>query len=404
MKKLLIIDDDVDMCMMLSLFLTRKGFKVTALHSCSQAWDYMQMNQPDLVICDVWLQDMDGITFLKKVNETKPGVPFVFITAYDDIKTSANAIHNGALDYVTKPILSEDILSIVQRALDKVSYNNTISSGCKEALHTSIDFLYGESELFNRLKKQISLVAPSDYSVTVTGENGTGKKMIAGEIHRQSLRHRKPFLLFSCIVHQDESAKYALFGRSTITDGKPLIEKGCLELASSGTILFDDITNLSLSSQILLVKAINEKKIMRQGSTEEIDIDIRILSTSNKNLWQATQNGKLLRELYLLLNDFTIDLLPLRNRKDDIMFFAGHFMQTASLKLGKKISGFCPAVEIVFKNHVWHDNLRELKNVVTKSVMLTESDVIGMESLPAEICFQPNSVTAISRQQLRVME
>jgi two-component system, NtrC family, response regulator HydG len=404
MKKLLIIDDDVDMCMMLSLFLSRKGFKVTALHSCSQAWDYMQMNEPDLVICDVWLQDMDGITFLKKVKETKPGMPFVFITAYDDIKTSANAIHNGALDYVTKPILSEEIVSIVQRALDKVSSYKNMPSDYKATMHSPLNFLYGESELFKRLKKQISLVAPSNYSVTIHGENGTGKKMIAGEIHRCSLRCNQPFVLFNCMMHSHDAENCALFGRSYFIDEIPAIEKGCLELANGGTILFDEITNLSLNTQMLLVKAISEKKITRSGCTDEIAINIRVISTSNKNLWHATQNGKLCKELYLLLNDFTIDLLPIRNRKDDIMFFADHFLQAANLKLAKKISGFCPAVEIVFQNHVWHDNLRELKNVVTKAVMLTESDVIGVDSLPAEICFHPNNGPAIARQQLGLME
>ncbi|MES2773638.1 MAG: sigma-54 dependent transcriptional regulator [Bacteroidota bacterium] len=404
MKKLLIIDDDIDMCLLLNRFLTRKGFKVTEVHTCMDAWDHLQFNLPDLVICDVWLEDMDGISFLRKVKETMPELPFIFITAYDDIKTSATAIKYGAIDYVTKPLLPEDIAAIVQKALDKVKNNQKAHFHTEPSVSGIPDFYSGDTEIFRKLSRQIDLIAPTNYNVSIQGERGTGKDLVAREIHRRSFRRDKPFVVFNCSAYTGDMAAEALFGsEANAANDSEDQGIGYLELANGGTLLLNEVADLSPTAQAMLVKAIKSKKMTRQGGKPEIEIDVRFISASHESLWHAAHVGKLNEEAYHLLNDFTIDILPLRNRKDDIMLFAGHFLETANAELDKNTSGFSPEVEIIFKNHVWQDNLRELKNVVNKAVLISQSPVIDSGSLPAEICPFVKGPSFVSTQQMGVL-
>ena len=403
MKKILIVDDDIDMCTLLNHFLKRKGYKVCEVHSCRAAWQHIEHDQPDLVLCDVWLGDMDGITLLKKVKAVFFDIPFVFITAYNDIKTSANAMKYGALDYVTKPLMPEEIATIVTRALDiGINRKNKATHKPGEVLP---DFFYGATEPFKKLYRQVILVASTDYSVTIQGESGSGKKALAREIHLKSHRSHQPFVVFNCGSKTADLAEAGLFGSEIKTDGNKVLKKrGCLELANGGTLVLENVPELPCDAQIKLINALREKKITRVGEGKATELDIRLLSTANENLWHATNNKKLTEDAYKVLNDFSIDILPLRNRRDDIVLFATHFLELANRLSNKEIKGLTCEVEIIFKNHVWQDNLRELKNVINKAVFLSQTSVIDAACLPPEICpFVKNNTTLLHRQQLRVM-
>ena len=395
MKNLLIVDDDIDMCLLLNNFLTRKGYRVNVAHTCADAIQHIAYSQPDLVICDVWLEDMDGITLLQKVKESFPDVPFIFITAYSDLKTSMNAIKFGALEYVTKPLLPEEIATIIQRALDKVSLNNKQTDSQLPVARVP-DFYYGPTDLFTRLYKQINLIAPTDYSVNIHGESGTGKEGIAREIHLMSNRKSKPFVVFNCNSISGEPGEIELFGCDLQMEGVATVhKKGCLELANGGTLVLDEVACLSHNAQQMLIKAIKEKKMTRVGGGQEIELDVRLISASIENLWHAAHHGRLIEETYHLLNDFTIEVLPLRNRKEDLMLFAGHFLDIANAEHKTNFKGFDPEVEIIFKNHVWQDNLRELKNVISKAALLSKTDYIEASSLPHEICHFSKNTSVI---------
>ncbi|MEO7311581.1 MAG: sigma-54 dependent transcriptional regulator [Chitinophagaceae bacterium] len=402
MNKLLIVDDDVDMCLLLNSFLTRKGYKVTTAYTCAQAWDHINSNQPNLVVCDVWLEDMDGITFLKKVKEKFPEIPFVFITAYTDLKTSVNAIKFGALEYVTKPLMPEEISSIIQRALEKAKQSKMRTKQAGVAISEPPVFYYGNTEFFKRLYKQVILIAPTGYNVIIYGESGTGKEAVAREIHGMSDRKNQPFIVHNCSTVTDQTPAVKLFGYSASNDSQTPEYIGCLEMANGGSLLLDEIADLSYEVQQMLIRALKAKKISKADGSET-DLDVRIFSSSRENLWQAAQNRVLSEELYNVLNDFTIDILPLRNRKEDIMQLAEHFKDCANMDTGRNVKGFSPEVETIFKNHLWHDNLRELKNIVYKVVVLNEGEYVEASSLPAEICHFSKNGSLVPRHQPGVL-
>jgi len=400
MQKILIIDDDRDMCLLLNRFLTRKGYSVTEMYSGKKALEYLDSNEADLIMSDLRLEDMDGITLLKKIKEKDPGMPVIIITGYSDIKTSVNAIKLGAFDYVTKPLLPEEILVTIQLGLEhgrkgaeadhqKASTPAVDRDRPKEKRHAATysgQYIFGDTESFRKILKQVTLVAPTNYSVIIYGESGSGKEAIAQEIHKRSKRKDKPFVAIDCGALSKELAGSELFGHEKgAFTGALNTKTGSFEIANGGTIFLDEISNLSYEIQVSLLRVVQERKMRRVGGVKDIELDVRILVASNEILWNATRNGKFREDLYHRFNEFNIDIPPLRERKEDIMLFAEHFLAMTNEELGKQIKGFAPEVEAIFKEYIWHGNLRELKNVIKKATLLTETDYIEPHSLPFEI-------------------
>ena len=375
MKKLLIVDDDIDLCLLLNLYLTRKGFKVSEAHSSKEALSFIEYNPPDLVVCDIRLQDMDGITLMKIVKDNSPDIPFVFITAYDDIKTSSNAMSSGALDYITKPLFPEEVTLSIQKILDKDLIKEPFfKTICEEETNNLQEIVFSDSEISLALLKQINLIAPTNYSVIIHGEKGTGKEAIAREIHRRSIRADKPFVVFKTRNFADN-----------ITAADLMVQvKNYVETSQKGTLYIDELADLPEDILLILLKYLQDKTMRRTATSKEIFLDIRFMAASCENLWHTKQNSKLLEDLYLRLNDFSIEVLPLRQRKEDILFFAKHFLQVANTATGKNINGFTPEVEIILKNQLWKENLCELKNLVYKAVLLTSTQMIETSSIPKE--------------------
>lgn len=369
MEKILIIDDDVDMCMLLEKLLTRKGYQVIQMYNGVDALQFLETNQPDLIICDLLLGDINGINILKKVKEKNSAIPFLIITAYDDIQVSMDAIKRGALDYITKPILPEEILMIVQNALQKDTEYNFANLG--NALQIAEPHFFGKSEYFKKVNAEINLVAPTDYNIILTGETGSGKKILAKEIHRRSRRSNMPFVI---VTNEDFNVG------DTIEERLHFFER-----ANGGTVLLHNINSIPVNVQEALLKVIRKRSVKQAGTSRELDLDVRILISSTDALWDTVINDFPEQELFYLLNDYNIDLLPLRSRRDDVLLFANQFLYEANRELRKSVQTLSNTVETIFKNYKWPGNLHELKNVVTRAVLVTNGKLVDTEALPLEL-------------------
>jgi two-component system response regulator HydG len=398
MPKALIIDDDHDICFLLNKFLTKHGFYVHEALTAKKAFEIIDEHDDlDVVLCDYRLDNTDGKAVMMKVKDKYPHLPVIIITGYNDLKTAVELMKLGAFDYVLKPLFPEEILNTINAALKKNDKSMEVQADGnltdiavtrdkRKANSFGTDYIFGNSPVFQLLLDQIILVGPTDYSVIIYGESGSGKEAIAQEIHKRSKRASQPFVAIDCGALSRELAGSELFGHEKGSFTGAINQKiGSFEVANGGTIFLDEIANLSYDIQVSLLRVVQERKLRRVGGTRDIPIDVRIIIASNEKLWDAAQKGKFREDLYHRFNEFTIEVPPLRKRKEDIMIFARFFLAKANESLGKNIKGFSPEVEEIFKNYIWHGNLRELKNVVKRAALLTDGDYIEDRSLPFEI-------------------
>jgi two-component system response regulator HydG len=411
MQTILIIDDDRDMCLLLKRFLTRHGYEVMEAYNGKKALEILESTEPSLVMCDFRLEDMEGNVLLGKIKEKYPHLPVIIITGYSDIKIAVEVMKMGAYDYITKPLFPDEILVTIKKALEDAEKGESSpaiqasSSGSGSApvpeqrpastatnkdktqgVTVSGEYIFGDSPVFRQILQQIDLVAPTNYTIIIHGESGSGKEAIAQEIHKRSKRKSKPFVAIDCGALSKELAGSELFGHEKGSFTGALNQKvGSFELANTGTIFLDEVANLSYDIQVSLLRVIQERKMRRVGGVKDIDLDVRIIIASNERLWDAVRKGKFREDLYHRFNEFSIDVPPLRQRPDDVMLFANHFLQQTNAELGKNIRRFSPEVENIFRNYVWYGNLRELKNVIKRATLLTDGEEIEASSLPFEI-------------------
>ncbi len=386
-KSILIIDDDHFIINLLENYLKREGYKIFTLGKGKPALQLMREETIDLVLCDIRLPDINGAELLTQIKHASPNIPVIMMTAYAEIRTAVETIKSGAYDYVTKPIYPEEISTIIKKALRK-----------KLALETATDqdFITGKSTLMLELIDQSKLVAPTDMSVLIQGETGSGKEYVARLIHNNSLRKGKNFVAIDCGAIPKELAASELFGhiRGAFT-GAVNNKTGYFEQANGGSIFLDEIGNLSYETQVKLLRAIQHKVITRVGDTKIIPIDVRIISATNRNLMDAVAEGQFREDLYHRINEFKVELPPLRKRGDDILIFTGHFLEEANRDLKKEVKGLNDDVTQIFKNYAWFGNLRELRNVVRRSVLIAREEYVTRECLPGELMDQhkPSSVS-----------
>jgi two-component system response regulator HydG len=399
MAKILIVDDEKDLCLVLNRFLSKHGFEVIEANKGKKAIELLSEAAPDLILCDFKLDDMDGTSVLKAIKEVNPSIPVIIITGYSNIKTAVEVMRLGAVDYITKPLIPDEILMTIRRALDQTSKgDNSLpvegnraetdakNNNGRRLPQKTDQYIFGDSPYFKNILKQIDLVAPTNYSVIIYGESGSGKEAIAQEIHKRSKRSHKPFVAIDCGVLSKELAGSELFGHEKGAFTGALNQKiGSFEIANEGTIFLDEIANLSYDVQISLLRVVQERKMRRVGGTKDIDLDVRIIIASNEKLWDTSGRSKLREDLFHRFNEFTINVAPLRERMGDIMVFASHFLAQANHELNKKIRGFHPDVERIFKNYIWYGNLRELKNVVKRATLLCDEEYIDVKSIPFEV-------------------
>lgn len=399
MKKLLIVDDEINTANLLSRFLTRNGFEVMTAASGSAAAELLKNNDFTLVLCDFRLEDTDGREVLKKVKQEYPNTGVIIITGYSDIKMAVELIKMGAYDYITKPLYPDEILNTINKAIEtqnalsaapaNVYYNPEKNTG-KTSIATTLvgkqELVTGTSEASKELTRQIKLVSPTNYSVIIFGESGTGKESVAKSIHQNSDRSDKPFIAMDCGSLTKELAGSEFFGHEKGSFTGALNTKiGHFEMANGGTLFLDEIGNLSYEIQATLLRTVQERKVKRIGSTKEIDLDVRIIVATNENLVEAIQNGRFREDLYHRFNEFAIYMPPLRSRGADVTLLAMHFAKVTSQELGKSVDRFAAEVTTALNNYSWPGNIRELKNVIRRATLLTEGEEIQTKSLPLEI-------------------
>ncbi|NOU61254.1 sigma-54-dependent transcriptional regulator [Marinifilum caeruleilacunae] len=386
MKRILIIDDDATICLMLQGLLKRKGFDADTVFSAGEAIKKLEDETFDLVLSDFRLPDFDGLELLQKIKAMHPSVPVIIMTSYADIRTAVSAIKMGAFEYVTKPLNPDEILLLINSALEKAQEKQETPKKKVTKKKASIDFVRGESSSSLQIDQYIKLVAPTDMSVIIEGESGTGKEIAARRIHSESNRKSKAFVAVDCGALSTDLAGSELFGhvKGSFT-GAIGDKEGQFEAAKGGTLFLDEIGNLSYEIQVKLLRALQERKVRRIGSNKDIDVDVRIVVATNEDLALAVNKGEFREDLYHRLNEFKITVPALRNRGEDIVLFANYFLDLSNNELNKEIEKFSGEVLDKFRSYSWPGNLRELRNVVRRSVLLSQGEQVEVISLPTEI-------------------
>ena len=404
---ILLVEDDVVFSKMLSRFLERNGYDVIGCYTLEEAQKNLNASL-SMVFTDLRLPDGDGINFLKAVKENFPNLPVVVMTSYAEVSTAVEAMKLGAFDYISKPFQQEDVLNVIKNAQSStrtaqqdvsVAKKSTTSSAADNSAPAKVTkapetdannpYIEGVSPASKRLSKFINLVAPTDMSVLIMGESGTGKEVVAKSIHLKSERRNKPFIAVDCGAIPKEIASSEFFGhvKGSFT-GAISDKKGHFEEANGGTIFLDEVGNLSYENQIQLLRALQERRIKPIGSSKEIDVDIRVLAATNEDLLAAVNKGEFREDLYHRLNEFSIKVPSLNERKDDLMIFASHFLEKANEKLYKNVQGFTEKAVQKMLLYTWSGNLRELSNTVKRAALLTQGDYITENELPEPVIIE----------------
>jgi len=390
MAKILIVEDDVAFCQMLETFLTKKGYEVNASHTGNDALAKLKSNNYDIVLTDVRLPDRDGNEILQILKEEHPGTKVILMTGYAEVNLAVDAIKTGAFDYISKPINPEKMLQVVKSALeieeDQVIAKPTKSK--KETVKRNVEGSYvaGVSDASKKLSNYIKLVAPTNMSVLIIGDSGTGKEYVAKNIHDQSKRAKETFIAVDCGAIPKEIASSEFFGhiKGSFT-GAVNDKTGHFQAANGGTLFLDEIGNLNYELQVQLLRALQERKIKPVGSNQEINVDIRVIAATNEDLKKAVENGDFREDLYHRLNEFSIQVPALRKRKDDLMLFADHFLEKANEELERDVVGFSDeALELLY-SYSWPGNLREMQNTIKRSVLLATGKIIDVDALPMQM-------------------
>ena len=392
MLSILIVEDDITFSLMLTTWLGKKGFVVRSSSSVSDAKRRLGEEAFDLVISDLRLPDSDGIDLLKWLKNTHPSLPLIMMTSYAEIQTAVQAMKLGAADYIAKPLNPDELLGKIKELVhveEKAPTRVPVSSAPDL-------YIEGQSQAARQLYEHVRLVAPTDMSVLVTGASGTGKEYIARRIHEQSNRSKAPFVAVDCGAIPKELSASEFFGhvKGSFT-GAIENKTGAFVAAQGGTIFLDEIGNLTYEVQVQLLRALQERKVKPIGSNQEIAINVRLISATNENLRQAIEKGDFREDLYHRINEFTIRIPDLKERKEDLLLFANHFLDLANRELQKDIIGFDNDTMQLFQSYSWPGNLRQMKNVIKYATLLATGRYITRKELPEELTENLSSHTNI---------
>ncbi len=372
-------------------FLERHGYTVDRCSDAESAYQLLEKEKYDLVFTDLRLPDEDGIQILSRIKELNEHLPVILMTGYAQVTTAVEAMKKGAFDYISKPFNQDEVLAVLGNALkkekpvDTSEFVKTPSGKRAETSSGDLTKVKGISKASQKLNEYVSLVAPTNMSVLITGESGTGKEVVAQRIHELSERKNNGFVPVDCGAIPREIAGSEFFGhlKGSFT-GAVHDKKGHFEEANGGTLFLDEVGNLPYEVQVQLLRALQERKIKPIGSSKEIDVDIRVISATNEDLLEAVKEGKFREDLYHRLNEFSIKVPSLTDRREDLMIFADHFLQNSNTQLGKSAVGFTDEVIRMFQGYRWPGNLRELSNIVKRGVLLSQGDIIQKKNLPPD--------------------
>ncbi|MDR1343879.1 MAG: sigma-54 dependent transcriptional regulator [Tannerellaceae bacterium] len=386
MPFILILEDDLTFSLMLSTWLKKKNIAVSCAATVGEAKQKVESERFDLILSDLRLPDGDGIDLLKWIRGKGYYIPFIIMTGYAEIETAVQSIKLGASDYIAKPLNPDDLWKKISELIPP-----------RQPAVPAVEPVEGKCPAVKQMYKHIRLVAPTDMSVLITGSSGTGKEYAARLIHEQSKRCKAPFIAIDCGAIAKELALSEFFGhiKGSFT-GAVDNKTGAFEAAHGGTIFLDEIGNLTYEVQIQLLRALQERTVKRVGSNRQVKIDIRLISATNENLHAAIGGGCFREDLYHRINEFAVRIPDLRERRDDILLFAGHFLDVANRELQKHVAGFDRETIQLFLSHPWPGNLRQMKNVIRYATLLVTGDCITVNELPQEMMAPAGHVAATS--------
>ncbi len=380
MHRLLIIDDDLFICNILEKYLTNNGYEVRTAYSARSAKKILKESAFDAVLCDYRLPDSDGLKMLQFIRELNKTTKVIIITAYADVNIAVKLIKAGADDYIVKPVNQDELLVLLSHMLESSSNIQTAGN------RSDGEFFFGESTEIRQVLQLAETVAPTNMSVIIDGETGSGKEYLARFIHYRSKRRQKPFVALDCGAIPKSLANSELFGHIKGSFTGAVADKiGVFQEANGGTLFLDEIGNLDYEVQVKLLRTLQERRITRVGDPKTTNIDVRIIVASNEDLKQLVAKNKFREDLYHRVNEFLIHLPPLRKREKDILLYADFFMGQANQQLDKNVTKIDEETRDIILNYSWAGNLRELSNVIRRSVLLSKSDTLTADSLPPEI-------------------
>ncbi len=375
-KKVLLIDDDRAIRLVLSTVLKKNNYLPIEAPNGQKAIEIFKNELPAAVLLDVKIPEMDGIQILQELKKIDTDVPIIMVTGYADIPTAVQAIKLGAYDFLSKPPHVEKLVLTLERAIENYELHKTLSS-LDTTVDASLEWIFGKSEIMRNMIYQIRQIAKSDFSVIIQGETGTGKSVVAQTIHNLSKRAKGPFQSIDVGVISENLIESELFGHEkgsfTGADRKKI---GFFEAANNGTLFIDELENMPLQLQSKLLRAVEEKRIYTVGSTKAVDINVRIIAATNADIKQSVRDKKFREDLFFRLSEFIITVPKLKDRIEDIPFLAKKFFSKAAIELNKQIFEIDNGAMQLLQNYSWPGNIRELKNVIRRAVLLTGNGII----------------------------
>ncbi len=382
-SQILVVDDDQAHRLMLVTLLEEWGYHIHEALNGMEALEFIRHSPADLVLMDMRMPRMDGIEAAREIHRYNPAVPIVIMTAYSSIPSAVEALKSGAFDYLTKPLDFEELRLVMERALEHTSLKEDNEGLKRQLARFQTHEMVGSSPAMERLMEMVALVAPTEATVLLTGESGTGKGMIARAIHAGSSRRDKPLVEVNCAAIPETLIESELFGHEKgAFTGADRMRRGRFSMADGGTLFLDEIGDLPLPMQAKLLRALQEGEIQRVGSDISLPVNVRIIAATNRDIQQMLAGGSFREDLYYRLNVVALEVPPLRKRTEDIPILVQHFCSRFSKRYHKAVKGMTPqAMDLMLRYH-WPGNIRELENVVERSVILLQGDYISPRELP----------------------
>ena len=380
---ILVVDDELSMRELLEVLLTREGYKISCAENGRRAISMIEKTDFDLLLCDIRLGDITGLDVLRASKKKNQNAVVIMISAYATTETAVEAMNEGAYDYVPKPFENEELIQTIANALALKTIEHekeVIDDELKKTLH--FGKIVGNSPAIKNVYKMIKQVAKTRTNILITGESGTGKELIARAIHEQSDRHDKPFVVINCSGIPETLMESELFGhKKGAFTGATQDKKGLFEIADKGTVFLDEVGEISIPMQVKLLRAVQERVFKAVGGNEGISVDIRFISATNKELEKEVISGRFRDDLFYRLNVIEIKLPPLRERKSDLRILAQHFLEKYSREMGKEIAKISSYAIDMLNKYDFPGNIRELENLIERSVALSSTNIILPDSL-----------------------
>ena len=404
--QVLIVDDEEKLRTLLAKIIALEGFEVAQAADCRSALKRLEQPDVDVVICDVKLPDGSGVELTQKIKANYPTVEIILLTAYGNIPDAVQSMNNGAFDYITKADDNNRIIPLLYRAMEKAALAKRVQQLEKQlGKKYSFENIIGNSKLITAAIESAKKVAVTDAVVLLTGETGTGKEVFAQAIHNASKRSMNNFVAVNCSAFSKDLLENELFGhKAGAFTGAVKDSKGIFEEANNGTIFLDEIGEMSLELQAKLLRVLESKEFIKVGDTKSVKVDVRIIAATNRDLQQQVKEGSFREDLFYRINVFMIPLPALRDRKKDIPLLAGHFLKVFANKTNSNIKNISDNFMEHLQNHDWKGNIRELKNVMERAVILAENNELVIAGLPVELQTMHDHSNSISAFDLSSVE